>query len=117
MKTKILKKHTILKRIVKVPYGDMFLEPGTFAQIWEKYGCSAYERKGENELMKINYEDLVDKSFEGSCIVEVFDEYYDARKTIIYSVQQIVVTGPTSPLKIVCNTDLTSEEETSEEET
>ena len=93
----------------------MFSDRGTFAQIWEKYGCFAYERKGENEITKIDYEDLVDRSFEGSCIVEVFDEYYDARKTIILSVQEIVVTGPTSPRKVVCNTDLTSEEESSSE--
>ena len=61
--------------------------------------------------MKINYEDLVDKSFEGSCIVEVFDEHWDARKSIILSVQEIVVAGPISPRKVVCNTDFTSEEE------
>ena len=53
----------------------VFLEPGTFTQIWEKHGCGAYECKGKNKLTKINYEDLVDKSFEGSCIVQVFDEY------------------------------------------
>ena len=61
-------KRTVLKHIVKIPNGDNALDPGTFAQILEKYGCRAYERKGENELMRINYEDLVDKSFEGSCI-------------------------------------------------
>ena len=83
---KDFQKHTVLKHIVKVPYGDMVLEPGTFAQILQKYGCLAYERKGENELMKINYEDLVDKSFEGTCIVEVYNSYYDACKTIILSV-------------------------------
>ena len=49
--------------------------------------------------MRINYEDLVDKSLEGSCIVDVYDSYYDARKTIILSVQEIVVTEPTSPRK------------------
>ena len=107
---KDFQKHTVLKRIVKVPYGDMVLEPGTFTQIWQKHGCLAYELKEENELMRINYEDLVDKSSEGSCIFEVYDSYWDARKTIILSVQEIVVTGPiTSPRKVVCNTDLTSE--------
>ena len=94
----------------------MLLEPGTFAQIWQKHDCLAHELKGENELMRINYEDLVDKSFEGSCIVKVFDEYWDARKNIILSVQKIVVTGPTSRRKVVCNTDLTSEEEELPEE-
>ena len=65
--------------------------------------------------MRINYEDLVDKSFEGSCIVEVRDSYWGARKTIILS---IVVTGPTYPRKVVCNAALTSEseEESSSEE-
>ena len=113
---KDFQKHTVLKRIVKVPYGDMILEPGTFAQIWQKHDCLAYELKGENELMRINYEDLVDKSFEGSCIVEVYDSYWDARKTIILSVQEIMVTGPTSPRKVVCDTDLTPEEEELSEE-
>ena len=47
------------------------------------------------------------KSFEGSCIVEVFN----GRKTIILSVQEIVVTGPTYPGKVVCDTDSTSESE------
>ena len=105
---KDFQKHTVLKRIVKVPYGDMFLDSGTFAQIWQKHGCLAYERKGENQLTKINYEDLVDKSYEGSCIVEVFDEYWNTRKTVILSVQEIVVTGPAFLRKVVCNTDLTS---------
>ena len=73
-------KRTILKHIVKIPNSDNTLESGTFVQIFEKYGCRAYEHKGENELMKINYEHLVDKSSEGSCIVEVFDMYLDARK-------------------------------------
>ena len=110
-------KHTVLKRIVKTPNYDLPFEPVTFAQIWGKYGCLAYELKGENELMRINYEDLVNKSFEGYCIVEVCDEYWDARKTIILSVQEIAVTGPTYTRKIVCNTGLTSEsEEESEEE-
>ena len=49
---KDFQKHTVLKRIVKVPYGDIFLNRGTFTQIWQKRGCSAYERKGENELTK-----------------------------------------------------------------
>ena len=99
----------------------MVLEPSTFAQILQKYGCLAY---GENELTKINHEDLVDKSFERSCIVEVRDSYCSACKTIILSVEEIVVTGPTFQCKVVCNTNLTSEseekslseEETSEEE-
>ena len=113
---KDFQKHTVLKCIVKVSCRDMVLEPGAFPQIWQKHGCLAYELKGENELMRINYEDLVDKSFEGSCIVEVYDSYWDARKTIILSVQEIVVTRPTSPRKIVCNTNLTSEEEELSEE-
>ena len=100
---KDFQKHTFLKRIVKVPYGYMVLEPGTFALILQKYGCLACELKGENELTKINYDDVVDKSFEGTCIVEVYDSYYDTRKTIILSVQEIVVTGPTSPRKVVHN--------------
>ena len=62
---KDFQKRTILKRIVKVLCGNMVLEPGTFAQILQKYAFLAYEPKGENELMRINYEDLVDKSFEG----------------------------------------------------
>ena len=81
-------KHTILKYIVKIPDSGNALDPGTFAQILEKYHCRAYERKGENELMRINYEDLVDKSFEGSCIVEVRDMYWEALKTIILSVEK-----------------------------
>ena len=117
---KDLKKRTILKHIVKVPYGDMLLEPGTFAQILEKYGCRAYERKGENELMRINYEDLVDKNSEGSCIVQVRDMHWGARKAIILTVEKVVVTGPNYPHKVVCNTNLTSESssegESSEEE-
>ena len=72
---KDFQKCIVLKRIVKVPYGDMVLDKGTFAQIWQKHDCLAYEREGENELTKINYEDLVGKIFEGSCTVEVFDEY------------------------------------------
>ena len=82
----------------------------------EKYGCREYERKGENELMRINYEDLVDMSSEGSCIVEVRDMYWEALKTIILSVEEIVVTGPTYPRKVVCNTAESSEEESTEEE-
>ena len=119
-KNKNFQKRTFLKRIVKVPYGDTFLEPGTFAQILEKYGCFTYERKGENKLMKINYEDLVDKSFERSCIVRVRNSYREACKIIILTGEKIVVNGPTSSSKVVCNTDLTSEEEeksSSEEET
>ena len=104
-------KHIVLKRICKTPDYDLPFEPVTFAQILQKYGCLAYELKGENELMRINYENLVDKSFEGSCIVEVRDWYCDARKTIILSVEEIVVTGPTYPHKVVCNTGLTSESE------
>ena len=49
-------------------------------------------------------------------IVEVYDMYLDARKTIILSVEEIAVTGPTSPREVVCNTDLMSEEESSEED-
>ena len=110
-------KRTFLKRIVKIPYGDELFNQGTFAQIWQKYGCSAYELKGEHELIRINYENLVNKSFEGSCIIEVRDQYYDARKAIVLSVQEIIVKGLTFPCKAVCNTDLTSEsEEESEEE-
>ena len=60
-----------------------------------------YELKGEHELMEINVEDLVNKSFEGFCIVEVYDSYYDSRKTVILSVQEIVVKGPTFPRKVV----------------
>ena len=89
----------------------MSLEPVTSAQILQKYGCLAYERKGVNELMRINYEDLVDKKFEGSCIVEVRDSYWGARKTIRLSVEEIAVTGPTYPRKVVCNAGLTSESE------
>ena len=106
---KDFQKHTILKRIVKVRYRDMVLEPGMFAQILQKYGCSAYELKGESELMRINYEDLIDKSFEGSCTVEVRDSYWGAHITIILSVEGIVVTGPTYPRNVVCNAGLTSE--------
>ena len=95
-------KHTVLKCIVKTPDYNLLLEPVTSAQILQKYGCLAYERKGVNELMRINYEDLIDKSFEGSCIVEVRDSYWDACKTIILSVEEIVVTGPTYPCKVVC---------------
>ena len=107
-------KYTILKHIVKIPNNDKMLEPGTFAQILEKYGSFTYELKGEHELIKINYEGLVNKTFEGSCIVEVHNSYWDARKTIILSVQEIVVTGPTFPHKVVCNLSL--EEESSEED-
>ena len=57
-------KHTVLKRIVKIPNSDKMLEPGTLAQILEKYGCFAYELKGEHELMRINYEDLVNKTLQ-----------------------------------------------------
>ena len=95
-------KCTILKRIVKTPDYNLLV---TSAQILQKYVCLAYERKGVNELMRINYEDLLDKSFEGSCIVEVRDSYWDARETIILSVEEIVVTGPTYPRKVVCNAD------------
>ena len=49
---KNFQKHSVLKCIVKVPYGHMVLEPGTFAQTLQKYGCLAYELKGENELTK-----------------------------------------------------------------
>ena len=85
-------KRTVLKRKVKIPNSDMLLEPGTFAQIWEKYGCGAYERKGENKLTKISYEDLVDKSFEGSCIVKVCDTYYDARETTFFQLKKLWLT-------------------------
>ena len=61
--------------------------------------------------MKINVEDLVKKSFEGSCIVDVYDVYWNARKIINLSVQEIVVKGPTFPCKVVWNTGLTSESE------
>ena len=96
----------------------MSLKPVTSAQILQKYGCLAYERKGVNELIRINYKDLVDMSFEGSCIVEVRNSYWGAHKTIILSVEEIVVTGPTYPRKVVCNAGLTSEsdEESSSEE-
>ena len=109
-------KHTALKRIVKIPNSDNTLDPGMFAQILEKYGCLAYEPKGENELMRINYEDLVDNSFEGSCIVQVHDSYWEALKTIILSVEEMVVTEPTYPRKVVCNTSESEEESSSEEE-
>ena len=75
-------KRTVLKRKVKIPNSDNTLDPGTFSQILEKYGCGAYERKGENKLTKINYEDLVDISFEGSCIVEVRDSYWENSKPL-----------------------------------
>ena len=84
----------------------MFLEPRTFAQIWQRHGCFAYELKGKHELMKINIEDLVNKSFEGSCVVEVSDGYWNARKTIILSVHEIVVKGPIFPCKVVCKYQL-----------
>ena len=42
---KTFQKHTVLKRIVKVPYGDMVSEPGTFIQILQKYGCLAYKEE------------------------------------------------------------------------
>ena len=117
---KDFQKHTILKCTVKVPYGDKLLEPGTLAQILKKYGFRAYECKGENELMTINYEYLVDKSSEGSCIVQIHNTYWGARKTVILTVEKIVVTGPNYQRKVVCNTDLTSESssegESSEEE-
>ena len=106
-------KHTFLKRIVKIPYGDTLLDPGTFAQIWQKHCCLAYKLKGEHGLMKINVDDLVNKSFEGSCIVEVCDSYYDLCKTIILSVREIVVTGPIFPRKVVWDIGLMSEEESS----
>ena len=102
-------KHTFLKRIVKIPYGDTLLDPGTFAQIWQTHGCLAYKLKGEHELMKINVEDLVNKSFERSCIVEVDDSYCDSHKTIILPVQEIVVTGPIFSRKVVWDIGLTSE--------
>ena len=60
-------KQTILKHIIKTPCSDMFLDLGMFGQISAKYGCLAYELKGENELTRINFENLIDKCLEGSC--------------------------------------------------
>ena len=64
--------------------------------------------------MKINVDDLVNKSFEGSCTVEVYDSYQDSCKSTILFVEEILVTGLTFSRKVVC--DLSSEEEPSEEE-
>ena len=105
-------KHNFHKCIVKIAYDNMLLELGTFIQIHEKYKCNAYKLKGEHEFMKINinnlvtkrfasiYElkgdhelmeispdNLVNKSFEGSCIVEVYDDYYNSCKSTILFVQ------------------------------
>ena len=107
----------------------MLLDRGTFIQLHKKYKCNAYKLKGEHEFMKINinnlvnksfasiYElkgehelmqispsDLVNRSFEGSCIVEVYDDYCDSCKSTILFVQEIYVTRPTSPCKVVWNT-------------
>ena len=95
-KNKKFSKHTVLKCVVRIPNSDSMLEPGTFTQMFEKYGCDTYECKGNGELMVIDYE-----GFKGSCLVEVKDEYLNARKTTILSVQEIVVTGPTYPRKVV----------------
>ena len=40
-------KHTDVKRIVKIPYSYTMSEPRMFARIYGKYGCDAYELKGE----------------------------------------------------------------------
>ena len=103
-------KHTFLKSIVKNPYDSVL---GTFAQIRVdcKLICSVYELKGEHELMKINIDDLVNKSFEGSCTVQVYGSYQDSCKSTILFIEEILVRGPTSPRKVVC--DLLSEEESS----
>ena len=47
-------KHTFLKRIVKIPYDNMLLEPDMFIQTHEKYKCNTYKLKGEHEFMKTN---------------------------------------------------------------
>ena len=50
--------------------------------------------------MEISPDDLVNKSFEGSCKVEVYDDYYDSCKIHHFFVQEIYVIGPTSPSKL-----------------
>ena len=108
------KKHTFLKHIVKIPYDSVL---GTFAQIRvdDKLICSAYELKGKHELMKININYLVNKSFERSCTVEVYDSYQDSSKSAILFVKEIMVTRPTYPGKVVWNNGLMSEESSEEE--
>ena len=106
-------KHTFLKRIVKNPY---YLSFGPFVEICEdnKFTCSVHELKGEDELRKINVAELVNKSFEGSCIVKVYDSYGKSGKTIILFEEKMLVTGPTFPRKDVYDSSL--EEESSSEE-
>ena len=95
-------KHTFLKCIVKNPFHSMF---STFSKICidDKLICIVYELKGEHELMKINIDDLVSKSFEGSCTVDVYDSYQDSCKSTILFIEEILVRGPTSPCKVVCH--------------
>ena len=50
--------------------------------------------------MEISPDDLVNKSFEGSCIFEVYDDYYDSCKIHHSFRTGIYVTGPTSPSKL-----------------
>ena len=59
-------KRTILKRKVKRP--DTLLCPSTFGQISAKYCCTAYKLREDNGLTRINFENLIDKSIEGSCV-------------------------------------------------
>ena len=111
LKTKVFQSITLLKCIVKRPYGNTFLDSGTFGQISAKYGCLSYKLKGDNEVMRINFEDLIDKSCEGSCIFCVYIMYLNACKTTFLDVKEIVVNGPLNPCKVVCNNNLMSESE------
>ena len=43
-------KKTVLTPIVKKPFTKMFLDNGTFGQISAKYGCIAYELKGNEPI-------------------------------------------------------------------
>ena len=84
MNTKNLRNIPFLCGIVKIPHDSVL---GTFTQIRvdDKFTCNIYELKGKHEVMKININDLVDKSFEGSCTVEVYDSYqYSCKSTILF---------------------------------
>ena len=93
-------KQTVLERIVKKPYGNMFLDPVTFGQISAKYDCIAYKLEGENELIEIYFQDLTDKSFEGFCIFRVYDAYCNACKTVFFYAKEIIDNGPLTHAKL-----------------
>ena len=89
-------KQTVLKRIAQTPYSTLV----TLGKDLAKYGCNTYNLTEDNELIRIDFKELVGKSFEGSCTFMVLDAY----KTVCFVMREIVANRPTYP----CNSVLTS---------